>query len=332
MNGIKNHPAHAIYRSTLSHFNKSLKKLVGVERLAHLELREKINQVTRDYNRARKKKTALEFKNFADLLNLDQVIRYEKSQRGEINKRMIKAREDKLLNQELSATNNNLTLAIAPSSQHQGNITGARFPKGTWALTFDDGPRVKTTTMILDLLEEYGQRADFFWTAQNALKFPALVFRAKHMGMTLANHSYTHFNLPKADAPRLVYEIDQSTTDLEQLYNRKVDFFRLPYGAGMRKPTIRHKITENQMMHVFWNVDGLDWQDKNPASILKRMTLQMKRQGKGIILLHDIHLQSAKAARLLLEYIQEKNRINPDSLRLQTLPEIVDNLNENGEN
>ena len=64
-------------------------------------------------------------------------------------------------------------------------------------------------------------------------------------------------------------------------------------------------ISENGLIHIFWNVDSLDWQDKDPESIKERVVNQMKVQKRGVILFHDIHQQSLVASKLILQYIRE---------------------------
>ena len=80
------------------------------------------------------------------------------------------------------------------------------------------------------------------------------------------------------------------------------------------------------MLHVFWNVDTLDWQDKDPASILARAKKQMQANGHGVILFHDIHPQSVEASKKLLEWSKTLKGTS-DEIRWVTLPEIVDEMN-----
>ena len=49
-----------------------------------------------------------------------------------------------------------------------------------------------------------------------------------------------------------------------------------------------------------WNVDSLDWRDKNPQTIYNRVAKQMRAQSGGVILFHDIHSQSVKASQILM--------------------------------
>ena len=48
-------------------------------------------------------------------------------------------------------------------------------PKGTVALTFDDGPNPTFTPQILAILKKYNIKATFFVVGMNAEKYPELV-------------------------------------------------------------------------------------------------------------------------------------------------------------
>lgn len=210
--------------------------------------------------------------------------------------------------------------SIFPSAGPQGNVNGSKFPVGTWALTYDDGPSKKYTPSITKNLNNNGMKATFFWLAQNVKTFPTIVTQVKASGMLLANHSYSHANLPKQGQSSLNREINQSTAVETEFYGYKPKFFRCPYGAC--NPHIRQMIADQGMIHVFWNVDSLDWQDKNPASVLNRTQKQMAKNKRGVVLFHDIHSQSMEASRMLME----KTR---GSVRWVTMQQIVDEINGN---
>ncbi len=215
---------------------------------------------------------------------------------------------------------------IFPSTGREGNLLGGNFPNNVWVLTYDDGPKPATTRRILELLHRNGVKATFFWLAQNAVRNPGMIDLAKQLGMELANHSYTHADLHKQSRAGLNKEIIESTDALERAYGQPVRFFRLPYGSGVHNSEVRKTIANRNLIHVFWNVDSLDWQDKNPRSIHNRVTTQMERLGKGIILFHDIHNQSVEASELLVSYIKERNR-RGHNLQFKTLEAVVAQIN-----
>ncbi len=213
------------------------------------------------------------------------------------------------------------SVLVFPSTSKAGNMFGYRFERGNWALTFDDGPRRDTTGELLDYLHDNDFKATFFWLAQNAKRYPDMITKAQKYGMELANHSYSHANVPKLSKSATHHEIIESTDELEALYGEKVKFFRLPYGAGVNSNSIRQMIADRGMIHVYWSVDSLDWQDKNPRKIFDRVRKQMENDGRGIILFHDIHSQSVEASKLLVKYAQA------EGLNFVTMTEAVNAIN-----
>ncbi|MDX9731523.1 MAG: polysaccharide deacetylase family protein, partial [Bdellovibrionales bacterium] len=193
-----------------------------------------------------------------------------------------------------------------PSAGESGNLTGREFPKGMWAITYDDGPS-RHTNAIFDELRSRGLKATFFWLSKNVPAYEkTAVATALHDGHELANHSHSHAQLTKLSGARLDAEILSSTKTLERYYGRSVGFFRLPYGAGVRVANIRQKIAAAGMTHVFWNVDSLDWQDQDANSIYRRTMKQVENQGRGVILFHDIHQRTISAsAKVMDDLIKE---------------------------
>ena len=212
---------------------------------------------------------------------------------------------------------------IFPSSGRDGNVTGNQFPKNTWSLTFDDGPRGARTKKVVDNLYSRGIKATFFMLTSEAKRYPETAQYVLDAGMDVALHSYTHKSLANPSDARLKYEITQAKIDLEKILNIKLKIFRLPYGAGMRNSKTRDAITKNELVHIFWNVDTLDWKDKVPASVFKRAKILMDKSPKnsGIILFHDIHATTGQASELLMDYLLEKN------LNICTVQDVIDYTN-----
>ncbi|MDO9183293.1 MAG: polysaccharide deacetylase family protein [Bacteriovorax sp.] len=207
-----------------------------------------------------------------------------------------------------------------------GNIMGLIFPKNVWALTYDDGPNPVHTPAIVKNLNELGIKATFFWLAENVIRYQSIVDLVKDNGMPRENHSWSHAQLPKLNEVQLKKEIIQSTEVETKAYGEKPKFFRCPYGAGNSVPRVRQMIADLNMIHVFWNVDTLDWHDKDPDSILARAQKQMKAAGHGVILFHDIHPQSVIASKKLVEWTKTIKG-SENEIRWVTIPEIVTEMN-----
>ncbi len=201
---------------------------------------------------------------------------------------------------------------LEPSPSGKGNVTGNRFPTGKWAFTFDDGPDPEHTQGMIDVLKKHQVHGTFFWQTQNLIKYPKYSEQALKNGFHRASHSYTHAQLTKQNANGLDKEINQAVNDFAKIVGEKPTLYRCPYGAcGPNGSQIRTMIAKQNMLHIFWNVDTLDWQDKNANSIFNRAKKQVDLLKRGIVLFHDVHPQSVIATDLLISYMKEKYKIEP---------------------
>lgn len=185
------------------------------------------------------------------------------------------------------------------------NLTGNTFPVNTWSITYDDGPGRTTTLEVLKNLKDREMVASFFVLAKQVEAYTSVAKQVKDAGMDMCSHSYTHAQITKVGPVQMEREIGTSKKVIEEKLDTKIRLFRLPYGAGTGTTSIRSKIMEHGMKHVFWNVDTLDWQDKNPQSIMNRTLGFMKTLKKGIVLFHDIHPQSVIASTMLMDHFKK---------------------------
>lgn len=214
-----------------------------------------------------------------------------------------------------------------PSQTKAGAITGNEFPAKVWSLTFDDGPNTTSSATILKNLKEKNLKATFFQLTNMVNANPTISKQIRDAGMEIASHSYTHKQLTKVGAQTLDHEITGAIRDLKKVQGTEIRFFRLPYGAGVSTSSIRQKIAANNTIHVFWNVDTLDWMSQTPDKIVERTLSLMKKtkSDAGVLLFHDIHNRTAQATPAIMDYLKKDGR------RVCTLAEIVDQMNEGAE-
>src|SRR5262249_16141923 len=74
---------------------------------------------------------------------------------------------------------------------------------------------------------------------------------------------------------------------------------RPPYGS--KNAEIVKEVEAQGMRCVLWNIDSMDWADPIPTSVAQRALTQIKRENKGVLLMHDIHKQSVAALPLILD-------------------------------
>ena len=194
--------------------------------------------------------------------------------------------------------------------EEQGEIFGTGLPPKTVVLTFDDGPHRRYSEEIAAILKQYGVPAVFFNVGTNLgtigadgkarLNDGAAVSRKlREAGYVLANHSYTHAQLSKERGAALKAEIMNTDTLLKAVDAKRSPLFRFPYGA--RNSEGLDALAGAHLRSVMWNIDSMDWADPVPSSITERVLRTVDKEGRGIILFHDIHARTVKALPAILD-------------------------------
>ena len=177
-------------------------------------------------------------------------------------------------------------------------------------LSFDDGPLPGKSTRILDILKRDCVKATFFWVGRMARAYPKVVRRAVREGHTIAHHTANHERLPSYSSREGGKRIDRGIVQVERAaYGKghrgtKVPYFRYPYLARNRRTD---RILEKRgLINVSANILSNDWRRHSPQRILNRIMRQLRRDGRGIILMHDIHARTVKTVPLLLKRLKRE--------------------------
>lgn len=160
------------------------------------------------------------------------------------------------------------------------------------SLTFDDGPSLRTTPKILQILKKYHVRATFFVLGQQVNKNPAILKMILDHGHALGNHSYTHPEMILLSKQAQQREFMKTKESIEKIVGDvPIMWFRPPYGAYT--PSIVQMAKTMGMHTVLWSIDPKDWK-KPSCAVLQQRVLHQLKPG-AIILLHDIHQSTAQA-------------------------------------
>ena len=166
------------------------------------------------------------------------------------------------------------------------------------ALTFDDGPSPKTTPIALELLKKYNAKGTFFMVGHAVEGNEKIVKQVVAEGHQIGNHSWDHPVLTKISLEKAKSQINDTTAALKKASGLDVHIMRPPYGAI--NETIQAAVDQS---FILWDVDTLDWKNRNTASIMKEVR---KAQPGSIILMHDVHQTTIDALPLILQYLTEQ--------------------------
>jgi peptidoglycan/xylan/chitin deacetylase (PgdA/CDA1 family) len=176
-------------------------------------------------------------------------------------------------------------------------------------LTFDDGPNINTTESVLNTLNRFCLKATFFVVGRMVDANPSIFKKVIANGHNIGNHSYNHpmpFNKLKfvdqyVEIENGNYAIHKAGGDIS------TKLFRFP-GLG-RTTEAEHHLNSRDIS--VWSVD-IETKDYmfsrlNPNDATKKMidimNVSLKQTNKGILLMHDIHRNSATALPYIIEYL-----------------------------
>jgi len=193
------------------------------------------------------------------------------------------------------------------------------------ALTFDDGPRQKSTVDLLVQLETLRIPATFFVLGQMVEKSPAVLKRvaASQCGHQIGNHSWSHPHFRSLTDDQIKDEISKTEDLIENTLGESViKLMRPPWGEATASQ--RKMITSLGYQLVFWNLDSNDWNHhvhKNAADI-SNFILKNIKDGQ-IVLAHDIHDRTIEAMKILLPQLKQRGFLFATVSQLGTLPAVA---------
>jgi peptidoglycan/xylan/chitin deacetylase (PgdA/CDA1 family) len=226
-------------------------------------------------------------------------------------------------------------------------LTGRSLPAKTVALTFDDGPGVRTKELS-GYLKEQGITAGFFMLGNAATGKADVMRQVDADGHVIGNHTFDHKLLTSAGADPLS-EIRKTDAILAPFFTGNMHMFRAPYGGW--SPAIADSLNRTDLAHyvgsIFWDVGGVltethaaDWDcwghgtsasPHEPLSIQdcgNRYIQELHDRGdRGVVLMHDIHSNTVD----MVKYIVPKLKADGFKFaRIDAVPDINDQLKQNG--
>jgi peptidoglycan-N-acetylglucosamine deacetylase len=180
-------------------------------------------------------------------------------------------------------------------------------------LSFDDGPDLRGTPLILEELDRRGLKAIFFVTGWRLMgQRPEdiarrdLVRKIAAHGHLVANHTMNHHDLCQNPAEQAT-EIDTNTELIAQTTGVRPLLFRSPYGAFCH--TLEAALSARELPDIGWNIDPQDWKSDNEDAVFTYLTNKLAHlKGRGIMLMHDTHLASVHALPRVLDWLARENR------------------------
>jgi peptidoglycan/xylan/chitin deacetylase (PgdA/CDA1 family) len=176
---------------------------------------------------------------------------------------------------------------------------------GEVVLTFDDGPVPISTRKILATLAAECTKATFLMVGQMAKAYPEMVREVVAGGHTVGTHTWSHPNLAQITPSRMQGQIEKAINVVQQAAGTPIaPFFRYPYLSSTGASVAYLK--RRGIAQLAIDVDSFDYMVRNPPVMVRRTMARLKARGRGIILMHDIHISTAKALPGLLASLRRE--------------------------
>jgi peptidoglycan/xylan/chitin deacetylase (PgdA/CDA1 family) len=174
---------------------------------------------------------------------------------------------------------------------------------GEVVLTFDDGPWPHNTPAVLAALAANCTKAVFFPIGEHSMWAPEILRQVAAAGHTIGSHTWSHKDLAKLSAQDAKDEIEKGISAVHwALGGPAAPFFRFP--ALSHAPEMVTYLGQRNIAIFSTDMDSLDFRIHKPDQVIASVLAKLKKNGKGIVLMHDFQRATAEATPELLRQLK----------------------------
>ena len=178
-------------------------------------------------------------------------------------------------------------------------------------LTFDDGPNMGTTNVILDILKEEGVKATFFVTNKGD---DSLIKREYDEGHTVALHTASHdYSIIYSSDDAYFNDLYSVQDRVKRITGEESKIIRFPGGSSNTvsrrySPGIMSRLTKETLNRGFkyydWNLSSGDAAggSPSPSDIYNNVVSNLRHDRVNMVLMHDIKTYTRDALRDIIRY------------------------------
>jgi len=171
-------------------------------------------------------------------------------------------------------------------------------------LTFDDGPWPTTPTVLKTLADEC-TKAVFFPIGKHTTYHPEILKQVYAAGHTVGAHtwSHTHLDGKKVTEAQAKEEVEKRFSAVKMAIGAApAPFFRFP--ALAHTQATKEYLGARNIAMFSCDVDSNDFKSSSPDQVIQNVMTKLDKQGKGVILMHDLQKHTAAALPTLLRRLK----------------------------
>ncbi len=167
-------------------------------------------------------------------------------------------------------------------------------------ITFDDGPTLEGTEVILNILEQYEAKATFFCLGEHIKMFPKNFQLIAKSGHGVGNHGFKHLNGWTTNSETYI------ENTIEGYNTSKSKLFRPPYG---KITPIQIAKLKKQFKIVMWDIFPGDFDESVSQEDCLNKIIKHLTPG-SIIVLHDNKQSIEKVKYILPKLLNHLKKVN----------------------
>jgi len=171
-------------------------------------------------------------------------------------------------------------------------------------LTFDDGPW-PTTPAVLKALADECVKATFFNIGKHATYYPEIVRQVAAAGHSVGSHTWSHADLSRKKKEEAIDEIEKGISAVAWALGdqgQAAPFFRFP--ALRHPPELVTYLGERNVAIFSTDMDTFDFKMRKPEQVVNSIMTRLKKNGKGIVLMHDFQQATSHAVPEILAQLK----------------------------
>lgn len=184
------------------------------------------------------------------------------------------------------------------------------------ALTFDDGPWIRTTPQVLQILKKEDIKATFFWVGQYLKAHPEIAQQVVAEGHAIGNHTWHHW-YRQQNQPTAAHEINDTAELIYKTTGTKTLVFRPP--GGLLNNGLVDYAKEQNYVTVMWSVDSMDYRPFTTGRLINNVIRQA--EPGSIVLMHDGGGNRAATVEALPQIITQ---LKKQGYSFVTVPQLLE--------
>jgi peptidoglycan/xylan/chitin deacetylase (PgdA/CDA1 family) len=203
--------------------------------------------------------------------------------------------------------NTSRTLILKREGAAYGAQQHAPLPleKGEVVLTFDDGPSLENTPKVLKALADQCVKATFLMQGQFLRQSPELARQVVSEGHSAGIHSDMHGHMSQLSVEQQLEDLARSRAAYKAVFGSETPVYRFPFLE--ETPTLKDALNKANITIASIDLGITDWIPGDTTEVLtQRLSENLDKAGKGIILMHDLNSPTAEAMPALLKVLKDK--------------------------